>query len=133
MAELPLALVVEDSQTQAQELSVRLSDGGFEVLIAGDGPQALRIADVYKPDVIVLDVNLPTMSGYQICDRLRRDPSTAEIPIVMFTSADSSEDIQTGYRAGADAYIPKGAFAIDHLFATFERIGFSVVKGCSDC
>lgn len=124
MADVPLILVVEDSQTQAQELSARLMEGGFEVVLAGDGPQALRIADVYQPDLIVLDVNLPTMSGYQICDRLRRDPSTANIPIVMLTAADSSEDIQTGYRAGADAYIPKGTFAINHLFATFERIGF---------
>ena len=129
MAEGPLVLVVEDSQTQAQELSARLMEGGFEVVLAGDGPQALRIADVYQPDLIVLDVNLPTMSGYQICDRLRRDPSTANIPIVMLTAADSSEDIQTGYRSGADAYIPKGAFAINHLFSTFERIGFSAAKG----
>ena len=129
MAEEPLVLVVEDSQTQAQELAGHLTDGGFKVLIAGDGPQALRIADVYQPDVIVLDVNLPTMSGYQICDRLRRDPSTADIPIVMLTAADSSEDIQTGYRSGADAYIPKGAFAINHLFATFERIGFPAANG----
>ena len=129
MAETPVILIVEDSPTQAQELAAHIFDRGLEAVIASDGPQALRMVDAFRPAVIVLDVNLPTMTGYQVCDRLKRDPSTADIPIIMLTSADRSEDIQTGYRAGADAYIPKGGFAIEHLFATLERMGFEFVNG----
>jgi CheY-like chemotaxis protein len=128
VAETPVILIVEDSPTQAQELAARIFDRGLEAIIANDGPQALRLVDVYKPDLIVLDVNLPSMTGYQVCDRLRRDPNTADIPIIMLTSASSSDEIQTGYRSGADAYISKGGFAFDLLFSTMARMGIEMVN-----
>ena len=129
MGESPVSLVVEDSQTQAQELAARLYDCGLEVLIANDGPAALRIVDAYKPDVVVLDLTLPTMSGHQICDRLKRDPATTHIPVIMLTAASSPADIQAGYRHGADAYIPKGSFAINHLISTLQRMGLPMTNG----
>lgn len=128
MTTSPLILVVEDSQTQAQELAATFYNCGMEVLIANDGPQALRMVDACSPDAIILDVNLPSMTGYQVCDRLRRDPKTAKTPIIMLTSADSSPEIQEGYRCGANAYIPKGKFAIDHLLATLERMGIPIAN-----
>ena len=112
MSEVPTIIVVEDSPTQAQEIAAYLSEREVKVLIASDGPQGLRLAAECNPSAIVLDVNLPSMSGIQVCQRLKRDPETADIPIIMVTAADSSEDALEGLDAGADDYIPKDEFVV---------------------
>lgn len=123
MSEFPKVLIVEDSRTQAEQLSAQLARHGVEVLVAGDGPEALRAVDQYRPDVVILDVNLPSMSGYQVCRRLKRDEHTADIPVIMLTSSDSSDDTLRGLNVGATDYIPKDAFATDNLLATLQGIG----------
>lgn len=116
-------IVVEDSPTQAQEIAYTLSYYDINVLIASDGPQALRLIEEIQPDLVVLDVNLPSMSGLQVCKRLKRDELTAKIPVVMFTSADRTEDIVAGIEAGALDYIPKDHFAAENLLSTLRRLG----------
>ena len=93
------------------------------VHIAGDGPEGLRAVDEYQPDVILLDINLPSMSGYQVCSRLKRDEETALIPIIMLTASDGSDDILRGLNVGATDYIAKDAFAVDNLMTTLRTIG----------
>lgn len=108
-------LLIEDSRTQAQQVATVLADYEVDVLIANDGPQGLRIVDIYHPALIVLDVNMPGMDGFQVCKRLKRDPENCFIPVIMLTSADSPEDIQSAHNAGADGYIVKDTHAIDRL------------------
>lgn len=116
-------IVVEDSPTQAQEIAYRLTEYDINVMIATDGPQALRLIEEIKPQLIVLDVNLPSMSGLQVCQRLKRDEQTARIPVVMFTAADRTEDFLAGIEAGALDYIPKDEFAAENLLGTLRRLG----------
>jgi len=117
-------LVIEDSPTQAQEIAAHLSERNIDVMIAKDGPQGLRLAAETQPDVILLDVNLPSMNGFQVCRRIKRDEKTTEIPVIMLTSADSADDAMTGLDAGAVDYIPKDDFAVENLIGTLESLGF---------
>ncbi len=122
----PLILLVEDSPTQALEIQSHLQDYGFTVLVAEDGVSGLRCVDEHGPDLVVLDVNLPKMDGFQVCRRLKRDPQTAGIPVIMLTVADSSESTITGLEAGADDYIPKDIFAVDNLISTMQSLGIEI-------
>ncbi len=121
MKKIPLILVVEDSPTQAEKMSALLSVlCGMRVIVAKDGIEALRSVEQNHPDLVILDVNLPRMDGFQVCKRLKRDPNTASIPIIMLTTSDSSEAARNGLEAGADDYIPKDVFATDNLLATMR-------------
>jgi DNA-binding response OmpR family regulator len=126
MNDRPLILLVEDSPTQALEIQSHLQDYGFTVLVAEDGVSGLRCVDEHGPDLVVLDVNLPKMDGFQVCRRLKRDPQTARIPVIMLTVADSSESTITGLEAGADDYIPKDIFAVDNLISTMQSLGIEI-------
>ena len=113
----PVVLIVEDSPTQAAQIAAHLSRFDIQVIVAGNGAQGLRIVSIEKPDLIVLDVNMPTMNGYQMCQRIRRDPQTRNLPIIMLTTDDSLESIQKGMNVGADGYIIKGDQAITKLLS----------------
>jgi DNA-binding response OmpR family regulator len=115
-------LLVEDSPTQAKEYSLYLQRAGYEVHIAEDGILALNLVDRVHPHVVILDVNLPGLNGFQVCRRLKRDNETAHIPIVMLTSADNANDTLQGLEAGADDYIPKDNFAIENLLSTLHTL-----------
>src|SRR5262245_347078 len=114
MANHKKLMIVEDSTTQAHAIAAYLS-GAVDVVIAADGTQALRLVRVELPDLIILDVNLPKLNGIQVCRRLKRDPETAHIPIIMVTAATSSEQMEEGLSAGADNYIRKGEHATEEL------------------
>jgi len=123
MVNLPKVLIIEDSSTQAQLIAAQLSQHDISVICAEDGVQGLRLVDIEQPHLIVLDINMPKMDGYQVCRRLKRDPNTQHIPVVMLTSNDSSEDALKGLDAGADDYIPKDSFASEHLLSTLKTLG----------
>ena len=118
-----LAVIVEDSPTQARQIKANLERFNVESIIAPDGPDGLRAVDEHQPDLVVLDVNLPTMDGFQVCRRLKRDPATANIPVIMLTMEDNSEATLEGLEAGADDYIPKDMFAAENLLSTLEALG----------
>ena len=119
----PNVLLVEDSPTQSQEIAAHMTQYDIDVMIAKDGPQALRLAKELQPDVIVLDINLPSMNGFQVCRRLKRDDATSEIPVIMLTSADSSDDMLSGLDAGASDYITKDQFAPESLLTALRSLG----------
>ncbi|MBA3868139.1 MAG: response regulator [Anaerolineae bacterium] len=120
MSNLPLALLVEDSPTQAIEITAALKQSGFDVIMATDGLSALDMVYEHQPVLVVLDVQLPKMNGYQVCHRLKRNPQTASIPVIMMTIADSSEATLAGLEAGADDYIAKDVFAAENLITTLN-------------
>ena len=117
-------LIIEDSKTQADQVAYHLSKHDLDVIIAADGLQGLRLVNAYQPDLIVLDVNMPKLNGYQVCRRLKRDPETMGIPVIMLTSATEFDETQTGYQVGADEYIAKDMFAMERLLTTIEAMGF---------
>ncbi len=118
-----LALLVEDSPTQAQFYKDILEQLGLEVSIVDNGKDALDFAYRYHPQLIVLDVNLPIMDGFQVCSRLSRSEETSNIPIIMLTERDAAEDASAGLQSGAIDYIAKDKFAAETLSASIRQLG----------
>ena len=100
-------LVVDDELPIIELIQYNLKKEGFAVLTAEKGAQALELARSEKPDLIILDLMLPDMGGFDICRILRNDTSTAHIPIIMVTAKTSDSDIVSGLELGADDYITK--------------------------
>ncbi len=119
----PTVLLVEDSPTQAQQIKEVLESVGLTVRIANDGPDGIRDALENPPDLIVLDIKLPSMDGYQVCRRLKRAEETQNVPVIMLTDKAGAKETMTGLKAGADDYIPKDIFAAEHLMETLRELG----------
>jgi two-component system phosphate regulon response regulator PhoB len=100
-------LLVEDDSDIRHLVSYKLTKGGFDVIEAADGPAALREADQHPPDLILLDVRMPRMSGLEVCRELRDRPGTAAVPIIMLTGRSRPEDVEQAYAAGASDYVVK--------------------------
>jgi DNA-binding response OmpR family regulator len=121
---MPLeALLVEDSKTQAVQIKEILESVGLTVRVAYDGPEGLREAIDNPPSLVVLDVKLPTMDGFQVCRRLKRNPATQNVPVIMLTDKAGPKSTISGLQAGADDYIPKDVFASEHLITTLKDLG----------
>ena len=117
------ALLIEDSRTQAAQIKDTLESVGLRVRVAYDGPDGLRDALDNPPSLIVLDVKLPSMDGFQVCRRLKRNPATQDVPVIMLTEKADPKATMSGLRAGADDYIPKDIFAAEHLIGTLQELG----------
>ena len=100
-------LVVDDISTNRRLLQAKLEGRYFEVLMASNGKQALEVADKERPDIILLDVMMPEMDGYEVCCRLKANPETAYIPIIMVTALSQQESRLKGLTAGADDFVTK--------------------------
>jgi diguanylate cyclase (GGDEF)-like protein len=114
-------LLVEDDPELAEFVRFLFEQEKYEVVVATDGEEGLKKAREVHPDVVLLDVLLPKIHGYEVCDRLRQDPATCLIPIVMVTSLTATKDRVTGLKLGADEYIPK-PFEPVELLARVERL-----------
>ena len=102
-----LALVIEDDPDQRRLLKRMLGASGWRVEAAPDGEAGLQLAVEHRPDVIVLDVMMPRLNGYQTCRRLKAEPATATIPIVIVTTKDQPADEFWAREVGADAFLAK--------------------------
>lgn len=100
-------LVVDDDVDSLKLIGLMLQRHGYEVVAANTGTQALAKADAEHPDLIILDVMMPDMNGYDVCRRLRNNPKTKETPIIMFTAKTLIDDKVAGFEAGADDYLTK--------------------------
>jgi putative two-component system response regulator len=100
-------LIVDDEESGRETLESILEGEGYSLIMAENGPQAIEKAKLYLPDVILLDVMMPGMTGFEVCDRIRNDPQVAEIPIIILTALDDRESLLTGLKAGADDFISK--------------------------
>ena len=103
----PKVLVVEDERALVEVLAYNLEREGFEVLVAHDGQDGLRQAQVRLPDLVVLDLMLPVMGGLDVCRELRQGSRTREIPIIMVTARAEETDQLVGFATGADDYVTK--------------------------
>jgi DNA-binding response OmpR family regulator len=100
-------LVVDDESSLVEMLSIRLEAKNYQVITACDGQEGLDKARSESPDLIILDLMLPKLDGYQVCRALKSDEKYKQIPIVIFTARAQESDIKAGNEAGADAYITK--------------------------
>ncbi|MEL6750678.1 MAG: PleD family two-component system response regulator [Pseudomonadota bacterium] len=100
-------LVVDDVETNVKLLQARLMAEYFEVVTASNGPDALEICRAGHCDIVLLDVMMPGMDGYEVCRRLKADPATAALPVVMVTALDQTSDRLAGLEAGADDFLTK--------------------------
>ena len=118
-----MVLVVEDSPTQALQLQLLLEEEGLQVICAEDGETGLALATQVYPDLIILDIQLPGIDGFQVCRCLKELPDVADIPVIMFTRHDTPEAIMMGLETGAIDYIPKDVFANAVLLETLRQMG----------
>ncbi|MEZ5564824.1 MAG: response regulator [Gammaproteobacteria bacterium] len=104
---MALVLIADDSPTDQHILSRALQKEGFETVMAQDGEEAIRLAEQRTPDVILMDIVMPGMNGYQATRRLAQSPSTASIPIVIVSTKTQDADRAWGLRQGAVSYLTK--------------------------
>jgi DNA-binding response OmpR family regulator len=100
-------LIADDEESVVELVRVTLEDERVRVIAASDGVAALALADEIRPDLVLLDVNMPGFDGVEVCRRLRRDARFARTPIVMLTAAVRPEDVRRGLEAGATEYLTK--------------------------
>jgi DNA-binding response OmpR family regulator len=111
-------LVVEDEDAIAEAVRARLQSEGYEVLVAADGPEAIRVHAERRPDLVVLDLMLPGMDGLEVCQRIQRDGWT---PVLMLTARTEEADKVAGFAVGADDYLTK-PFSLRELAARVQAI-----------
>lgn len=100
-------LIAEDEPSIVISLEFLLKEAGHDVTVARDGAEALRRIAADPPDLVVLDVMLPSVNGFEVCRRLRDNPETRRIPVLMLTARGRESEVEKGLAAGADAYMTK--------------------------
>jgi len=100
-------LVVDDIPANVKLLEAKLGAEYFEVVTAGSGPEALSVIEAEKPDIVLLDVMMPGMDGFEVCRRIKSNPASAHVPVVMVTALDQVSDRVQGLEAGADDFLTK--------------------------
>lgn len=117
-------LIVDDDPDALTLIGLTLERRGYTVIKAASGPDALDLVDKERPDLVLLDLMMPQMDGYEVCRRLKSNPDLADIPIVMLTAKAQVTSQVEGYRVGADDYITKPVHPVDlasHIEAVLER------------
>lgn len=117
----PTILIVEDEPSQIEVLDYNLAAEGYSVIKALDGDEAILLAEENIPDLILLDWMLPSVSGIEVCRRLRKMPETRSIPIIMLTARSEEDDRVRGLDIGADDYVVK-PYAVKELIARINAL-----------
>jgi len=108
-------LVVDDHEQNLELLQAYLEDIGCRVLTARDGFEALESIEADPPDLIILDVMMPRMSGFQLCSKIKADPAKRDIPVVMVTALSEVGDVERAVESGADDFLTKPVYKVELL------------------
>ena len=100
-------LLIEDEKEFAEMVGIRLKQEGFIIDLAHDGEAGIKKTEEFKPDLIIMDIKLPTIDGYRVCELLKADDNYKSIPIVMLTARREEIEKKAGIAAGADEYLVK--------------------------
>ena len=100
-------LAVDDEKSIIRLIEVNLKREGYEVVTAVDGKEALHKVAVEQPDLVVLDVMMPYLDGFEVLNTMKKDPDTRDIPVIMLTARAQDADVFNGYKSGADCYLTK--------------------------
>jgi twitching motility two-component system response regulator PilH len=120
MKQMSKILVVEDSAPQREMISELLRKSGLAVTVATDGVEAIEQIQAHKPDLVVLDIVMPRMNGFEVCRKIKSDPLTQNVPVVLCSSKTEDFDRYWGMKQGADAYIAK-PFQPRELIGTIKQ------------
>lgn len=113
-------LLVDDNQTHQYSLGRHLEEFGFDVLSARNGSEALRIAASRRPDAVLLDINLPDMSGFNVCEKLKSDPKTESVPIIFHSATHDTQSARTqAMDLGAVSFL-NYPISIEHLISVLR-------------
>jgi CheY-like chemotaxis protein len=108
-------LVVDDSKTALMMTTMIVNKGAYDVVTAGDGEEGVQKALADKPDLILMDVMMPKMDGFEACKRLRSHEPTRDIPIIMVTTRGELTNVEIGYEAGCSDYVTKPINSVELL------------------
>jgi len=104
---IPMILIVDDNIQNLELLQAYLEDLDCETIAATDGPEALEVVSERQPDLLLLDIMMPKMSGFEVCKRIKSDPKTSNIPVIMVTALNEFGDIERGIDSGTDDFVSK--------------------------
>ena len=117
-------LVVEDETFLVKIYSVKLKSEGFDVSVATDGVEAIKMTDSFKPDLILLDLVLPKMNGFEALEKIRSKPENRNIPVIVLSNLSQEEDVKRAQALGAMIYLVKADFSIQDIVSKIkETIG----------
>ncbi len=133
----PLILVVDDNPQNCQFLGNLLAENGYDLGVARDGLKALEFVRDEHPDLILLDIMMPEMDGYEVCEKLKADVATKDIPIIFLTAKAGAESIVKGFQVGGVDYVTK-PFNNDELLARVNthveiKILRAILPICASC
>ena len=114
-------LVVDDNSQAVEMLTMILEDNGFNVIKAYEGESGLLKTREQKPDLIILDIRLPDIDGFQVCEEIKNDPDVFHIPVVMLTGKDKGDDFDKAMNKKADWYIIK-PYDVGHLLKVVDKL-----------
>jgi DNA-binding response OmpR family regulator len=117
----PTILVADDEEDLRELVAYRLTRSGYEVVAAVDGQEAFQLARERPPDLMVLDVMMPRLDGYELTRRLRAEESLRSIPVILLTARSQDSDVSRGFEVGADDYLKK-PFNPDELLARVRAV-----------
>ncbi|MFH0874233.1 MAG: response regulator [Candidatus Komeilibacteria bacterium] len=122
MAEGKKILLVEDEEMLANMYQVKFQNDGFQLIKAGNGEEGLVLAEKEKPDMILLDVIMPKMDGFTVLKRLKDNPSTKNIPVLLLTNLGQDEDVKKGNELGAVGYLVKANITPSEVVAKVKEV-----------
>ena len=114
-------LLVEDEQDVAELIRYNLTKEGYDVVLSANGNEALRLAREHRPDVLLLDIMVPQLNGWEVCRRLKKDPDLSQIPVIMLSGRVEEGDKVFGFEVGADDYVTK-PFSPRELIARIRAV-----------
>jgi DNA-binding response OmpR family regulator len=114
-------LIADDEPNIVTSLEFLLEQAGFEVRVARDGQEALDVAAAFEPDLVLLDVMMPVLDGYQVCQRLRSDPKLHHVRVLMLSAKGRDVEVAKGREIGADEYVTK-PFSTRELVARVRQL-----------
>lgn len=127
---MPKILLVEDDSLMLRMYQRKLVSDGYEVEVAINGEEGLVKIRSFRPDLMLLDIMMPKLNGLQVLERMKADPTTAKIPVIILTNlGGSQEDIERGLELGAVAYLVKSAYRPDEVVAKVKEVLSAYTRG----
>lgn len=115
-------LIIEDELMLQKTMAEYLGSENFEIMTASDGETGLKAVQTFSPDLIILDIILPKMDGFQVMDKLNNDPALKKIPVIALTNLESTEDIQKAFERGAKNYLVKADYKLEDVVKKIKEI-----------
>lgn len=133
----PVVLIVDDNQNNLVLLGTLLRDNGYEAVEIGDGPRVLEYLSTNSADLILLDIVMPEIDGYEICKQLKANLATRHIPVIFLTAKTGPDDVVRGFEVGGVDYVTKPFHAVELLARVKTHVEMKLLKGilpiCSKC